>query len=347
MQVNDKLNHARKAKCDEFYTQYEDIEAEMKNYTNFFKGKTVYCNCDDPRYSNFFRYFAENFHTLHLRRLIASCYIDQQMDLFSDAVPEKAFYVDYDGTLINGKIPSIEQMGIHPFKENGDFRSKECIDLLKQADVVCSNPPFSLAIEYFLQLVKYKKKFIILGNVNAISYKEIFRLIQNNQIWLGESIHSGDRKFIVPDNYPLNASNCGIDENGNKYIRVNGIRWFTNIDYESHHEPISLTKHYNPKDYPQYDNYNAIEVSRVEDIPMDYDGVMGVPITFLDKYCPEQFEIVKFRKGDDDKDLSINGKYPFARILIKKQNGERYDRPYLNGKRMFARIMIRSKLPTN
>jgi hypothetical protein len=204
-------------------------------------------------------------------------------------------------------------------KGNGDFRSEECVELLKQADIVVTNPPFSLFREYLAQLVKYDKKFIILGNMNAITYKEVFPLIKENKIWFGASIHSGDREFQVPESYPLNAAGSRIDENGNKFIRVKGVRWFTNIDYPQRHEDIILYKRYNSEEYPHYDNYDAINVNATNDIPYDYDGAIGVPITFLDKYNPEQFEIIKFRKGDDEKDLSINGKCPYFRILIRKK----------------------------
>ena len=205
-------------------------------------------------------------------------------------------------------------------KGNGDFRSQECIELLKEADIVVTNPPFSLFREYIAQLMEYDKKFLIIGNVNAITYKEVFPLIKNNKIWLGPSITSGDRKFNVPNDYPLNAASCGIDPDGRHYIRVKGVRWFTNLDHSKRHEEIDLICRYSPEEYPTYDNYNAIEVSKTANIPFDYEGIMGVPITFLDKYSPEQFDIIKFRKGDDDKDLCVNGKCPYFRILIRNKN---------------------------
>ena len=209
------------------------------------------------------------------------------------------------------------------YYEAGDFRSDMSIELLQQADIVVTNPPFSLFREYVAQLMQYRKKFLIIGNMNAIAYKEIFPLLKQNLVWLGPSISSGDRPFHVPDDYPLKAAGCGIDEHGRKYIRVKGVRWFTNIDYAKRHQmlPLDLDFTYagHEEDYPKYDNYDAINVDKVSQIPCDYMGVMGVPITFLDKYCPEQFAIVKFRHGDDGKDLCVNGKCPYFRILIRRQ----------------------------
>ena len=293
---NSNLNRAKEAKKDEFYTQLEDINNELCHYRQHFRGKTVLCNCDDPRISNFFTYFAYNFEFLGLRRLITTCYKNQDMDLFSQNACEQAVYLVYDGDRNGNNIPDPAEIGIHPLHGDGDFRSQECIRLLEQADIVVTNPPFSLFREYVAQLMKYGKQFLIIGNMNAITYKEIFPLIMQNKMWMGQSIHSGDRKFYVPDYYDLNAAGCGIDETGRKFIRVKGVRWFTNLDYKERHEPIILTKHYTPEEYPHYDNYDAIEVSKSGDIPCDYDGVMGVPITFLDKYIPEQFEIVGMAK---------------------------------------------------
>ena len=316
--ANENLQAARKAKKDEFYTQLTDIESELKHYKEHFQGKTVLCNCDDPRVSNFFHYFSYNFERLGLKKLITTCYKNQNRDLFSQNDSEQAIYLEYYGDKEGDRVPNPEEIGVKRLKGDGDFRSAECIELLKQADIVVTNPPFSLFREYVAQLMEYKKKFLIIGNVNAITYKETFKLIKENQLWMGASIHSGDREFGIPDDYPLNAASCRIDENGKKYIRVKGVRWFTNLDYPERHENLILYKNYNPDDYPKYDNYDAINVDKTADIPMDYDGAMGVPITFLDKYNPEQFEIIRFRKGNDDKDLSINGKYPYFRILIRK-----------------------------
>jgi hypothetical protein len=317
--LNKNLHKAKNAKKDEFYTQLSDIEKEMKSYKGHFKGKVVFCNCDDPWVSNFFRYFSYKFEKLRLKKLITTCYKNQDMDLFSQNKSEKAIYLEYKGDKNANKVPDPEEIGIKHLKGDGDFRSEESIELLKQADIVVTNPPFSLFREYVAQLIKYDKYFVIIGNQNAITYKEIFNLIKENKIWLGHSIHSGDREFGVPKDYPLNAASFRVDEYGNKFIRVKGVRWFTNFDYEERHEDLPLYKNYNKNEFPTYDNYDAINIDKTKDIPMDYDGIMGVPITFLDKYNPDQFEIVKFRKGNDDKDLSINGKYPYFRILIRKK----------------------------
>ena len=290
--ANKNLNKAKEAKKDEFYTQLEDINNEMRHYREHFRGRTVLCNCDDPRVSNFFTYFAYNFEYLGLKKLITTCYKNQDMDLFSTNKSEQAVYLIYEGDKNGNRIPDVEEIGVQPLKGDGDFRSAECVELLKEADIVVTNPPFSLFREFVAQLMAYDKKFLIIGNVNALSYKEIFPLIQSNRMWFGASIHSGDRKFWVPDDYELNAAGCGIDETGRKYIRVKGVRWFTNLDYKERHEDLILYKLYAPEEYPRYVNYDAIEVSRTEYIPCDYDGVMGVPITFIDKYNPDQFEII-------------------------------------------------------
>ncbi len=250
------------------------------------------CNCDDPRISNFFTYFAYNFEFLGLKKLITTCYKNQDIDLFSQNKSEQAVYLVYEGDKNGDHIPNAEEIGVRPLKGDGDFRSKECIELLKEADIVVTNPPFSLFREYVEQLMEYDKKFLIIGNQNAVSTKEIFPLIMQNKMWLGASIHSGDRKFWVPNDYELNAAGCGIDETGRKFIRVKGVRWFTNLDYKERHEDLILYKTYSPEEYPIYDNFDAINVNKTEDIPMDYNGAMGVPITFLDKYNPEQFEIL-------------------------------------------------------
>jgi len=294
--ANNNLNAAKAAKKDEFYTQLEDINNELRHYREQFRGKTVLCNCDDPRISNFFTYFAYNFEFLGLKRLITTCYKNQDADLFSQHHSEKAVYLIYEGDKNGNNIPDPEEIGIHPLKGDGDFRSRECIELLKQADIVVTNPPFSLFREYVAQLMEYDKKFLIIGNVNSNTTKEIFPLIKDKRVWMGASIHSGDRKFWVPDNYELNAAGCGIDESGRKFIRVKGVRWFTNLDYKERHDDIILYKHYAPEEYPTFDNFNAINVDKTEDIPCDYDGVMGVPITFLDKYNPDQFDILGITK---------------------------------------------------
>lgn len=333
------LDKAKEAKKDEFYTQLVDIENELKHYRQHFRGKTILCNCDDPYESNFFKYFANNFNAFGLKKLIATCYNGspvQGSELMIDfgdfkEEPKKIAYkveitevsdLNGDGRVDLADVRYLIQNDknvLSILKENGDFRSRECIELLKEADIVVTNPPFSLFREYVAQLMKYKKKFIIIGNMNAITYKEIFPLIKNNLLWLGPSITSGDRKFWVPDNYELRAAGCGIDETGRKYIRVKGVRWFTNLDHKKRHEELILYHIYSTEEYPKYDNYDAINVNATNDIPVDYDGIMGVPITFLDKYNPDQFEIIRFRKGNDEKDLCVNGKCPYFRILIRKK----------------------------
>ncbi len=343
------LQTAKMSKKDEFYTQLTDIEQELKHYRTHFKDKVVYCNCDDPRVSNFFHYFSYNFERLGLKKLIATCYKSQDMELFSQNNSEQAVYLEYNGDKSGNNIPDPSEIGIKPLKGDGDFRSEECLELLKQADIVVTNPPFSLFREYVAQLVEYDKAFLIIGNVNAITYKDIFKLIKENKLWLGASIHSGDREFGVPDDYPLNAAGSRVDKDGNKYIRVKGVRWFTNLDYSERHEDLILFKQYIPMEYPKYENLDAININKTKDIPFDYSGYMGVPITFLDKYNPEQFKIIglgisnsgleagvqpykadhkKYRKEvqkrgavDGDLYMIIDGvvEVPYARIIIENK----------------------------
>ena len=315
MAGNSNLNSANKNKKDEFYTQLVDIELELKHYRKHFAGKTVFCNCDDPYESNFFKYFAMNFNFLGLKKLVATCFkgspiIYEQLNFFGEnimmeqACLEKKPYkieitevtdADGDGAVTLADVEYLLQNANNSLtllQGDGDFRSPECVEILKEADIVVTNPPFSLFREFMAQLIEYNKRFIIIGNVNAITYKEIFPLIKDNKLWMGYSIHSGDREFRVPDDYPLEAAGCRVDENGCKYIRVKGVRWFTNLDYVERHKNIELYKKYTPEEYPKYDNYDAINVDKVAEIPMDYFECMGVPITFLDKYNPEQFEII-------------------------------------------------------
>ncbi|GHT20857.1 putative adenine-specific methylase [Planctomycetales bacterium] len=336
---NADLHAAKKEKNDEFYTRMADIEKEVNYYKSLFQGKTVLCNCDDPRVSNFFFYFFAGFHTYGLKKLIATCYKNLNPDLFSQNKDEQAVYCIYDGTdRIDDKFEDydvfIKQNKWGMLKGDGDFRSSECIELLKQADIVVTNPPFSLFREFVAQLVEYDKKFLIIGNVNAITYKETFKLIKENKLWLGASIHSGDREFGVPDSYPLNAAGFRVDEKGNKFIRVKGVRWFTNLDFKERHNELPLYKTYTPKEFPHYDNYNAIEVSKVSDIPSpeSYDGVMGVPITFLDKYNPDQFEILAKTNSKDHAGEYLIGNDPTAMI---------------HGKKLYHRILIRHKKETS
>ena len=319
--LNQTLHIAKTAKRDEFYTQLSDIESELKHYERHFKDKVVFSNCDDPRISNFFIYFSKNFEKLGLKKLITTCYKNQETDLFFQEQAEKAVFLEYYGDKNGNKIPDAEEIGMIPLKGDGDFRSKESIELLKEADIVVTNPPFSLFREYVDQLIRHEKKFLIIGNINAITYKEIFKLIKENKAWLGINMGRGISGFIVPEHYELYGTETRIDELGNRIISPNNCLWLTNLDTLKRHEDIVLTKKYygNESEYPYFDNYNAINVNKTQDIPMDFDGVMGVPITFLHKYNPEQFELIKFRKGNDEKDLSINGKCPYFRILIKNK----------------------------
>jgi hypothetical protein len=314
---NRNLHSAKTSKKDEFYTQLSDIERELRHYKDHFKGKVVLCNCDDPRVSNFFHFFSYNFENFGLKKLIATCYKNQEVDLFSQHNSERAIYLEYTGDKNGDNIPNPEEIGIKLLKGDGDFRSKECIELLKQSDIVVTNPPFSLFREYVSQLIDYDKKFIIVGHQNAITYKEIFKLIQENKLWLGYGFTGGAAHFI--NNQYEDYATAGDHKEG--MIRVSGVTWFTNLDINKRHEDLILYKNYkgNEIDYPKYDNYDAINVDKTKEIPIDYDGVIGVPITFLEKFNPSQFELVKFRKGDDEKDLSINGKCPYFRILIKKK----------------------------
>ena len=325
--LNSNLHKAKNAKQDDFYTQLVDIEKELKHYKKHFKDKVVSCNCDDPRVSNFFHYFSYNFEQLGLKKLLTTCYKNQERDLFSQNDCEQAIYLEYRGDRNNNRVPDPQEIGIKALQGDGDFRSQESIALLKEADIVVTNPPFSLFREYIAQLVKYNKKFLIIGSMNAISYKETFKLIKENKLWLGASIHSGDREFGVPDSYPLKAANARVDEEGKKYIRVKGVRWFTNLDYEERHEDLILYKTYenNKKEYPRYDNYDAINIDKVAEIPVNYAGAMGVPINFLDKYNPGQFAII----GMD-------------RVLMQDLTGK-VSRFWINEKEKYARIVIKHK----
>ena len=286
------LTSAKTSKKDEFYTQLSDIERELKHYKNHFKDKVVLCNCDDPRVSNFFHFFSYNFEKLGLKKLIATCYKSQDSDLFSQNNSERAIYLEYTGDKNGNNVPDAEEIGIKHLQSDGDFRSKECIELLKLADIVVTNPPFSLFREYVAQLIEYDKKFLIIGNINAISYKEIFKLIKENKAWLGVNMGRGISGFIVPKNYELYGTEARVDEYGNRIVATNNCLWLTNLDNAKRHEELILYKNYTPEEYPMYENFEAINVNKTKDIPFDYKGLMGVPITFLDKYNPEQFEII-------------------------------------------------------
>ncbi|MCQ2599126.1 MAG: adenine-specific methyltransferase EcoRI family protein [Alphaproteobacteria bacterium] len=319
------LTNARKGKNDEFYTQRSDIEKELNNYNhlskhNHFKDMVVFCNCDDPTESNFFKYFADNFSVLGLKKLICTHYEADENKKSYILTITRGRDVNGDGKINRQDVETKEMLF-----SNGDFRSPECIELLKQSDIVVTNPPFSLFREYVAQLMEYNKKFLIIGNINAVTYKEIFPLIKENKMWLGESIHSGDREFGVPDSYPINAVGYRIDENGKKYIRVKGVRWYTNLDYSKRHDefiPKNYKNYYgNENDFPKYDNYDAININNTADIPVDYYEIMGVPITFLDKYNPEQFEIIQLDHWGvlGNLDNVVNGKTLYRRIYIRRK----------------------------
>ena len=285
---NKILGDAKKNKKDEFYTQLFDIERELKNYKNHFRGKIVYCNCDDPRVSNFFNYFSYNFEHLGLKKLIATCYKSQSIDLFSTNDSEKAVYLEYFGDKNKNKIPDLDEIEINHLKGDGDFRSKECIELLNEADIVVTNPPFSLFREYISQLIEYKKDFLIVGHQNAVKYKEIFPLMRDNKMWLGFGF-KGSAGHFINDTYE-NYATASDKKDG--MIRVSGVHWFTNLDIKKRHEDLILYKKYTPEEYPKFENFDAINVNVTKDIPCDYSGFMGVPITFMDKYNPDQFEII-------------------------------------------------------
>lgn len=336
---NNNLHKAKDSKKDEFYTQLSDIENELKHYKNHFKDKIVYCNCDDPRVSNFFQYFSYNFEALGLKKLITTCYKNQDAELFSQNESEQAVYLEYEGDKNGNHVPDIEEIGIKSLAGDGDFRSAECIELLKQADIVVTNPPFSLFREYVAQLIKYEKKFIIVGHQNAITYKEIFKLIKENKIWLGYGFKGGAAHFI--NQHYEDYASAGDHKEG--MIRVSGVQWFTNLDINKRHEDLLLFKEYTPEEYPTYDNYDAINVDVTKHIPKDYKGAMGVPITFMDKYNPEQFEILGFTHRNDPYNLKTK--------IYSKLDAENFND--LNGspiikignmyKFIYMRIIIRNK----
>ena len=314
MAGNSSLNAALKARNNEFYTRLEDIEVELKHYKEHFKGKTVLCNCDDPRVSNFFHYFSYNFEQLGLKKLIATCYKNQNRDLFSQNDSERAIWLEYYGDRNGNRIPDPDEIGIHFFNGDGDFRSSECIDLLLQTDIVVTNPPFSLFREYIGQLMRYHKSFLIIGNQNALHYKEIFPSIKNNEIWLG---YTFPKLFRIPEDVEGKSIKT-ID--GVRYQQFGNICWYTNLDIKKRHEDFIFYKSYTPDEYPRYDNFDAINVNKTSEIPIDYYGIMGVPISFLDKYNPNQFEII----GTSTIDMSKGA-------------------PYIKGKRIYERILIRRK----
>lgn len=343
--ANQTLQNAKQAQKDEFYTQLPDIEAEMRHYKEHFNGKVIFCNCDDPYESNFFKYFALNFNYLGIKKLIATSYTGstvagEQLSMFDVTSLDKnnnegkqPYKIEITEVLDENADGAVDLADVEYLlknkknvltllKENGDFRSAECINLLKEADIVVTNPPFSLFREYVAQLIEYNKKFILIGNQNAITYKEVFKLIKEDLIWLGID-NGGTKWFRVPMHYDIKTESRIKFENGTKYFSMGSIMWFTNIDHSKRHESITLYKKYNAEEYPHYDNYDAIEVSRVAEIPYDFDGVMGVPITFLDKYNPQQFEILGIANsarwiGYKCYTL-IGGKKIYNRLLIKRK----------------------------
>lgn len=350
--ANKNLNAAKAAKKDEFYTQLADIERELQHYWPHFRGKTVLCNCDDPYESNFFKYFALRFNQLELKKLICTCYNGSpvqgtelviRFDSPDDCVPKKVAYkveitevkdLNADGAVDLSDVRYLLQndKNVMTTLQTGDFRSPECIALLNEADIVVTNPPFSLFREYVTQLVNHNKKFIVLGNQNAITYKEIFPLFRSNEMWLGSSLSFA--AFKVPDYYEERSTRFWIDEQGQKWRSMGNICWFTNLDIPKRHEEMDLICRYNEEDYPKYDNYEAIEVSRTSDIPLNYEGAMGVPITFLDKYSPNQFEIIGASESE--------GK-GFSNGLWNANSG--IAQPLVKGKRTYKRIFIRNKHP--
>lgn len=315
------LAAARAAKEDEFYTQLADIERELMHYKKHFKGKVVYCNCDDPRVSGFVHYFSHNFEALGLEGLLATCYKNAQPDLFSEHDSDRAVKLEYLGDLNGSGIPDPSEFGVELLQGDGDFRSRESIELLNRADIVVTNPPFSLYRQFIPKMLEHGKKFVLIGPQNAITTKEIFPLIMSGQIWWG--VNSGSMKFKVP----LDKEKDGleVDAVGNKFQSFGNICWYTNLDLPRRHEELILYKSYSPEEYPKYDNYDAIEVSKISEIPKDYFGVMGVPISFLDKHNPDQFEILGIAKSWFG---GASKTYP-KQIQVSK-NGERKEVTKLN-----------------
>lgn len=325
--MSNNLSAARKAKNDEFYTQLSDIERELSHYSSHFRDRVVYCNCDDPRVSNFFHYFSHNFEHLGLRKLITTCYKNQTPDLFSRHDTERAIMLEYDGFRDGEVVPRVEDIGLTHLDGDGDFRSKECIDILKCVDIVVTNPPFSLFREYVPQLMKYDKKFIVIGPWNAVTYKETFPYIRDNRIWLGYGFAAGNAYFTVRS---AGDYANGVYDKETGLVKFRNVTWFTNLDHTKRHENLILFRKYNREDYPEYDNFNAINVDKIADIPNDYDGVMGVPVTFFDKFNPEQFEV-----------LGITNHTNLHGGVVK--NGQEHYVPLVDGKKKYIRILIRRK----
>ena len=376
MAGNSNLHDSARNKQDEFYTQLSLIEKELKHYRSFFAGKTVLCNCDDPYESNFFKYFAMNFNTLRLKKLVTACYatspvVGDEFEYYVDNAGQLAFVPDTDTTPLvcstrrpyrveitevtdennDGRADLADVEYLMRNRKNtmtllngdGDFRSPECVELLREADVVVTNPPFSLFREYITLLEEYRKYFIIIGNMNAVTYKEIFPMIAENRLWLG--YNSGHFWFKVPDSYEIKKTDFKIDEHGQKWRRMGNICWFTNVDIEKRHENMPLFRNYSPELYPKYDNYDAINVDRTVDIPCDYYGVMGVPITFLSQYNPDQFEIVAFRKGTDGKDLVYS--FPDCSHSVNVERERERERTGRRTVQPYFRILVRRKPTTH
>ncbi len=350
---NKALNLAGSLRNDEFYTGFEDVAAELTRYAKKFKDKVIFCNSDDPTQSAFVRFFVANFNAFGIKELIATSYSGsspaRQSSESQMRTPAKKavisrvddkVVVDPEGVVDWERLFALQGNQIENLAGDGDFRSDECIGLLERADVVATNPPFSLFREYVGQLISHKKDFVILGNMNATTYREVFPLFKDNKVWYGETIRSGDRKFYVPDTYPLNASGCGVDETGRRFIRVKGVRWFTNLDNGRRHDHLELTARFNPIDYPKYENYDAIEVGKVAAIPNDYGDVMGVPITFLDKFCPDQFEIVMLANGNARTNVSAD---TLRSVGYRPHDLDKGGVGIIRGQRTYARILIRKK----
>lgn len=365
---NENLSEAKKAKKDEFYTQYNVIEKEMNAYLEYdpdvFRGKTILLPCDDPEWSNFTKYFAQNFDRFGLKKLISTSYAAEsknykgfyQPTLFEKNDPK----YDQNKSTRNGKIftltcdrtgdlkVNVDDLEWHYLQGDGDFRSEEVKRLRDESDIIITNPPFSMFREFLAWIMEADKQFSIIGNMNALTYKDVFPLIKENKIWLGPSITSGDREFQVPDDYPINAAGWRIDDQGRKFLRIKGVRWFTNLDHGRRHQPLPLmtmsdnlkfSKHKEIKgktSYDRYDNYDAIEVPFTDAIPSDYDGVMGVPISFLDKHSPEQFEILGATESE--------GK-GFSNGLWDESSN--VSQPVVNKKRVYKRIFIRHRRETS
>ena len=390
MAGNSNLARANREKNDEFYTRLTDIEKELRHYRKHFKDKVVLCNCDDPYESNFFKYFVLNFNVLGLKKLIATCYgtspiANEQISLFDisgdirqKGRPYKAVVTKVYDTTGDGGIDMSDIINLFKNRENeltelkgdGDFRSEECIELLKEADIVVTNPPFSLFREYIANLMRYNKKFVIMGNKNAITYKEMFPLLKEDKVWVGATSLNGGRWMIMPNNIEIKSKKTKIDENGDVILNVAGVCWFTNLDINKRHEDLILVKRYNEEDYPKYDNYDAINVNKVTEIPYDYEGAMGVPITFMDKHNPDQFEIIGLLQSSTDEQAGIpNLRYynEFKEMrqdmsYTKSSGGKANGNPVLKGKSkrgnflynektneyvhsVYARILVRNKHP--